>query len=451
MRFGTRALVSVVAGVMLSSGALGAEGNSHPGKVRSTAQTDGATVTSLRLAPDLLRFEGQKLALPRNVELVVGPGAVAKPTFTSLLPVGDRGSKVPVQTVEVETGRVDAVLSAANMGRGVLLQGPSKIIAISTHGRVGMSVTEDTVVIAALSGDVLVGQDSRFKSLPEGSIRLISRASGVFKDAPMPGKPTLVSDKSLHVALSGPVTVPLLSTSKSPLRVIVVDDHGTPIGRPWEIPAGGNLSVVVPQAGTYYALAREIGEAQVAGPLSEPVKIQVLGLAEGEREPVGGVFLLDQGERVRLAGTEGLEVRYDSSPIYVPASTSYGLSQPRETRVEFRNPLDPEQKAVLRLAPKILKKELELGPAEARWPGAPVKVRVGFWDGAGKLLRDGNDLDVRVTVNSVLVKVDWKVTKDGLVADLNKQTGEGPWVVRVNVLDKRGRTIARDFLEVASR
>lgn len=314
-----------------------------------------------------------------------------------------------------------------------------------------MNVSEDTVAIAALSGDVLIGQDSKFKSLPEGTIRLFSRVSGLSKDVPLPGKPTLLGDKSLYVALSGPVTVPLRTDSTSPLRLVVVDQRGDPVTSPSEVPGSGKLSVEVPRAGTYYAVARELGEAQVAGPLSEPVKIQVLGLAEGEREPIEGVFLLEHGERLRLAGTDGLEVRYDSSPLYVPAASSFGLSQPKETRVEFRNPLEPEQKVVLRLAPKILKKELELGPAGARWPGAPVKVRVGFWDGAGKLLRDGQDLDVRITVNSALVKVDWKVTAEGLVASLNKQTGQGPWVVRVNVLDRHGRTIARDFLEVASQ
>jgi hypothetical protein len=78
-------------------------------------------------------------------------------------------------------------------------------------------------------------------------------------------------------------------------------------------------------------------------------------------------------------------------------------------------------------------------------------MRVGLWDGSGKLLADGEDVDVQVTVNSRHVPIKWRETREGMRGELTKQEGAGPWVVRVNVYDKRGRTLARDFLEVAAK
>jgi hypothetical protein len=163
------------------------------------------------------------------------------------------------------------------------------------------------------------------------------------------------------------------------------------------------------------------------------------------------VFLLSQGERVHLAGTDELEVRYGSSPSYLPASNSVGLSQQQKTTVEFRNPKETDQRVVLTLAPKFLRKEIELGPPGAHWPGSPVKMRIGMWDGAGNLLRPGDDVKVQVTVNAKDIPMSWTTTSEGYVGQVSKQAGVGPWVVRVSVLDERGHTLARDFLEIAAR
>lgn len=406
---------------------------------------------SPKLENEFLRPASKVRALPRDVRLAVGEGTTIQPSFTSSLPVGRRGAKVPVQTVEVGGGRVDAYLEKGNVERGVLLQAPDKILGISTEGHMVVRVDEQTVVIGAVSGDVLVGQDSKFKPLSTGKIRVFSRASGVSRDYAFPKQPTLKNMAGLSVALTGSVPVALESTSSGPVLLGLVDESGIAVETPRRFEAGEALSVDVPRAGIYYAVARAVGEGDIEGPLSAPVRIQVLGLAPGQRAPQDGVFLLGRGERVRLAGTDGLEVRYGSSPTYLPASNSVGLSQARKTVVEFRNPQVTDQRVVLTLAPRIMRKEIEMGPVAAQWPGVPVKMRIGLWNGVGKLLRPGDDVKVRVTVNSADIPISWKTASDGFVGQVPTQTGDGPWIVRVSVLDESGRTIARDFLEVASR
>ncbi len=404
-----------------------------------------------KLEAGILRPQSKVRKLKRDVELHVVDGATIQPTFTSSLPVGKRGAKVPVQTVEVDGGRVDAVLGASEGPRGVLLQAPDKVLAITTEGHMAMKVDAETISIGALAGDVLVGHDSKFKPLEHGKVRVISRVTGISKDFALPRAPTLTNRAGLGVVLTGKSVVHLQRAADTPVVVSLIDDAGREVSPRQRFEAGSGISLEVPHAGVFYAVAREIGEGGIEGPLSRPERIQVLGLSPGQRGPEDGVFLLGKGERVHLAGVDGLEVRYGSSPSYVPAATSIGLSQARRTVVEFRNPADPSQRVELVLAPRFMRREIVLGPAEARWPGEPVKMRVGLWDGSGKLLEPGRDVDVRVTVNSSKVSVAWKETDVGFVGQLDKQKGEGPWVVRVHVLDRRGHTIARDFLEVSSR
>lgn len=403
-----------------------------------------------KLAEELLRPASKLRSLPRDVSLALGEGATIQTSFTSSLPVGERGAKVPVQSVEVDGGRVDAYLPKGSVSRGLLLQGPDKILGISTDGHMVMMVDKASVVIGALDGDVLVGQDSKFKPLPAGRIRVFSRASGMSADFDTPKAPVLKNQSGLSVALTGSVQISLATTSPDPLLLTVVDERGAALVEPRRYEPGVPLQAEVPHAGLYYAVARPLGKGDIEGPLSAPVKIQVLGLAPGQRAPQDGVFLLGHEERVHLAGTDGLEVRYGNSPTYLPASSSVGLSQRQKTIVEFRNPHATDQRVVLTLAPRISRKEIELGPAQARWPGAPVQMRIGLWDGAGNLLRPGDDVEVRVTVNALDIPMSWKKASEGYIGQVPKQAGEGPWVVRVNVLDDQGHLIARDFLEVAA-
>lgn len=448
MRPSYRICTGAVVAFLLAVGVAAAE-TSHPTKANS--KESGMRADGPSFDDEFLRPEAKVRNLPRNVRLAVSEGATIQSSFTTALPVGKRSAKVPVQTIEVESGRVDAYVPPSSVERGLLLQAPDKILGISTEGHMVMKVDEEKVVIGALSGDVLVGKDSRFKPLLERRIRVFSRATGTSTDYEFPKQPKITNKDGLSVALTGSVQVALETTSPDPLLLSVVDESGTVIAPPRRYEPGAALSVEVPRAGIYYAVARPLGQGDIEGPLSVPARIQVLGLASGQRAPQNGVFLLSREERVRLAGTEGLEVRYGNSPTYLPASNSVGLSQDQKTVVEFRNPQVTDQRVILTLAPRIMRKEIEIGPAEARWPGVPVQMRVGLWNGAGELLRPGDDVQVKVTVNSDDIPITWKTASDGYIGQIPKQGGSGPWIVRVSVFDDRGRTIVRDFLEVASR
>jgi len=418
------------------------------GAVEGKISSPSRAVAQSSPQPGLLA--SKRIELPRDVSLRLGKDAAARPSFTTKLPVGKKGARVMVQTVNVESGRVDAILGKSKFERGVLLQGPDKVLGISASGHLSMVVSEKEIVIAAQKGDALLGFDGKFKPLKEGAARVYRRASKTSVEKPLLPAPSLTSSAGLSVAMEGGVDIPVRTEGEGRVRLFVLDEAGRAVFAGGDV-LPGQANVSLPRAGTFRVHARQLGPGGIESPMSEPVEVQVLGLAPGQTPPENGVFYLDRGERVRLAGTEGLEVRYGKSPEFYPAGASLGLSQRRATSVEFRHPQFPKQRARLRLAPRISNTKLFMGPAKATWPGAPLKLRVDVRNGAGRLLELGNHQKVTVTVNSRKMSLRWKKTKRGLVASLPAQKGPGPWVVRMSVEDRKGRTLARDFLEVAKR
>ncbi len=416
-------------------------------------RTEDASTTSDRdaHASSAIPLPGQRLKLAPGTELIVGPGAEAEPKFTSQLPVGERGAKVPVKAVFVERGQVHALIHHPGRKSGVLLQGPEKILGISTQGHFALSITDEKVTIAAISENVLVGQASRFKPLPSGFMRVFSRVSGLSEDRPLPSPTQLTPEGGLPLALFGPAQVRIRpSRVDSKLWLALSDAEGNPVSAPQKVTTAGPFELKLPRAGTYFAVARTIDETGILSAPSLPLRLQVLGLAEGQRPPKDGIYLLRRGERLHLAGAEGLEMRYGTSPTYVPATPSIGLPRSRPTVVELRVPGNPNSSVRFRLAPDILRTKAHLGPVGATWPGEPLQMRVSLWDGAGRLVQQEDRLHLKVTVNSRPIAVDWQSTSAGLEAKLPPQAGAGPWVVRLNVSDGQGRTLARDVLDVAS-
>lgn len=415
---------------------------------------DGADSTWTPISPServVAAAWGRETALLRDVTLLTFEETEANPGFTSSLLVGRDGNKIPVQTVRVTKGRVDAVLVPSDQERGVLLAGPDSVSAIANRGRISMSVTKDEVFVQALREEALAGHRGIFKKLSPGVVRVFNRASGKYQDeAPAPA-PEFRSTSALSVAMTGGAELGLVAEGSGDVCFGLRDEDGTNVGSTACGPAGTAVKVAAPGAGIFHAVARRLGDGNLDGALSKPVTLRVLGLAEGQVPPESGVFLLERFERIRLLGTAGLEMRVGSSKLFVPATESIGLAQGQPTIVEFRSPDAPEQRTQLRLSPKIGKVETSIGPAGVKWPGNPARVSVAVHDGNGKLMDEDDGLELSVSVNSEIVPADFRKTKNGLVADVPAQAGSGPWVIRLHVYDEDDRELARDFLEVVRR
>lgn len=397
-----------------------------------------------------LRPSSSEQELLRGVHLFVFGEAKVEPGFTTTLPLGAKGAAVRVQSVEVLSGRADAVLELGRELRGVLLQAPGKISGIAKEGRLSMTVDDEEVVIAAISGRAMVGRAGGFVPLEAGMVRVFSRKTGRSHEEKLPDAPELKSEEGLRVVLSGKVRAQVGSLRQAPLRLAVVDSQGQRVAET-ETRAARGVEFTLPGPGRYFVYARELGPGGIEGRLSKALKLQILGLAPGQKLPENGTFLLDRGERVALAGTEDLEIRYGASSIFVPAPPTIGLSRQEVTKVEFRDPKDPATTTILQLAPRVLETKIQFDSPRASWPGKSVGIRVVLKDGLGRMMDLEHELRISTQVNMTKISPQWTMTKKGLLAKIPSQPGKGPWVIRVKILDKNGLAIAREHLEVAPR
>jgi hypothetical protein len=79
-----------------------------------------------------------------------------------------------------------------------------------------------------------------------------------------------------------------------------------------------------------------------------------------------------------------------------------------------------------------------------------VDIIVKVEDVTGYLDASKEKIDVDVRVDIDKVDVQWKQASDTWTARLPPRTKGGPWVVRVNVLDKAGVPIGANLLDIDS-
>lgn len=382
--------------------------------------------------------------------LISAMATAAEIHHTSMLPVGRRSSSIPVDTVLVSEGRIDGVLPEGRR-RGLLLQTKDNIQAICTAGRVAMVAQADRIAVAALEGEALVGKAGIFRALQPGRVRVYDRLSGSFSERSLLGA-TSLKKEGLSVAIAGPAKVgvrPQRVEGARGYKTILLSDTGRALHQVAEHDGVAELSLQVPHAGDFLVVARAIDEFGFAGAPSAPLKVSVLGIVNGESVVRHGLIFLAPGQMAQVVGQGGLMMRYGTSPEYVPAPASIGLPGQKATTVEFRDPKDSDRYAVFRLAPRVLRTRIDIGPGRSTWPRDTLQLRVRMWDGHGQPLSWMDEYKVTVRVGLEEVDVDWQRSNGQLQASLPPQRGPGPWVVRVSVADPNEQELARNFLEVS--
>lgn len=396
------------------------------------------------------QFAGRVMSVKRNVVLHLDEQVAVTTKHTSMLPIGPRNASVPVETIDVSGGRVDAQIPDG-AAQGVLLHALG-VQAISTSGRLAMIAGKNSVVVAAISGEALVGVKGRFKPLAAGQIRHFNLSSGLVSDRAFLPAPT-TAFSGLSVALSGEGEVNL-STKPVPgavrYRALLLNQDGSQVGEWIESSDPQTLSARVPQAGAYSATVLAIDEFGFASAPSERRMVQVLGMSNGKAVVRDGMIFLGPGETAQLVGQQGLMMRYGTSPEFIPAPSSISLPGRQATTVEFRDPRDPHRSAVFKLAPRLLNTRIVVGRPQSQWPRDNIDISVKMWDGHGHPLSWMDEYQMVVRVGVREVPVEWQRTNGALTAVLPPQPGPGPWIVRVSVVDPSGSEIGRNFREIVA-
>lgn len=310
----------------------------------------------------------------------------------------------------------------------------------------------DRVTVAAVRGEMLAALGNDWKPLASGLVR--SFGAGATTEQPVPTAPKLRAASSMLLALTGDVSAqvraaPTKNVEHRQLSLFRVE--GNKRSKLSESDWRSDEQVLKGLTpGRYEVQARAVDRFGVESPASEPLTLRVIGaqLPEGAKLS-SETILLGRSGRVKLIGADGLEASYGRASLFIPVPKDVGLARGESTLLRLREPGAKEELGI-KLEPRTVRADVEIGPKSARWPGEPLQVTVKLFDHRGRPLKDELKTKPQVFVNVAHVQPTWSHSGNTYTAKIAPASGAGPWVVRVEVSDDFGDPVGRDFIELGS-
>jgi hypothetical protein len=419
------AVVSLLCGAV-SSSALGAE-----------ATPTKATAGETRTLPG-----GAIVSFSKDAKYELG-----KPIKLQLSSTGTE--KTPVQVIKLTAGRVSISIPESKKPKtAVLIQAPRKVSAVAKGGQSLVLISDSHVTVAAVKGEMLAASGNDWKTLQSGVVRAYGAA---VSDHAVPSAPKLDVASSMLLALTGKASTQLralpqaVAYRKLTLSRVDGSKRTTLSEQDWK---GDHEQLPELPPGRYELHASAVDGFGVESPSSDTVTFRVIGasLPDGARLADGAIWLGRSG-RVKLIGAEGLEASYGRASVFIPVPKDVGLARGESTLLRLREPGSKHELGI-KLEPRTLKADIEIGPKSARWPADPLQVTVKLFDHRGRPITEQLKTKPQVFVNVGQVDPTWTHSGNAYTATVAPSAGSGPWVVRVEVTDDFGDAAGRDFIEL---
>ena len=362
--------------------------------------------------------------------------------------------KTTVQVIKLTSGRVSVSIPESKTPKtAVLIQAPRKVSAVAKGGQSLVITAADRITVAAVRGEMLAALGNDWKPLASGIVR--SFGGGATTEQAVPAAPRLRVDSSMLLALSGAVSTQLHAQANQSVAYRQLSLYRVDGGKRAKVTEQEWRSDLqqLPQLtpGRYEVSARAVDRFGVESPASEPLTLRVIGaqLPEGARL-TGSSILLGRSGRVKLVGADGLEASYGRASLFIPVPKDVGLARGESTLLRLREPGTKEELGI-RLEPRTLKADIDIGPKTARWPGDALSITVKLFDHKGRPVLEQLKTKPQVFVNVGRVDANWTHSGNVYSAKVAPVNGEGPWVVRVQVNDDFGDQAGHDFIELGAR
>jgi hypothetical protein len=394
---------------------------------------------------------GAEYQLPSLARLSLTPGASVRvfpvPQQLQLTP----GAKTNTYSFALLRGRVNVSVPAKP--KSAVLCSMGKLSAVIGAGQATLLATGEDATVASIAGDVRTLLNERWQTLPPGTLaRFGGGRSG--SPEPMIAAPLLSPGQRLWLSPGGPITIGGFAFEKVPaatryeLRLRAKDGSAEQLrGVVGATELSEAFAPISP--GEYLIAARSIDAQGIPGTWSSSETVRVIGvtLPPGGYAADGDVFI-GKGQHVSFSHTEGLEMTYEGSGRYLPASQAVALYRDETTIVSFRVP-GSVFLTTARLRPRNLYAQVEIGPSRAVWPNDPVQIVVEVKTKNGQAVPDWLELKPEVTLGIEPIEVSFTREGSRLLGTVPPTNQPGPWVLRVEVKDQFGALLGRDFLEIA--
>jgi hypothetical protein len=391
---------------------------------------------------------GAEWALPGGARVTADAGAELRVLgVAQQLDLGAR-RQVKSYTVVLTAGVVR--LSVPQSGdTAVLVSAPHKTSVIVAGGEAGVSAGPRVAVANAEGTTSVAFEGSRFHVLTPGQVEV----AGMPKHA-LPGSPVLAASPSVLLSYGEPAALQALRWDAVPgahaYRVDVRDASSRSVAhtetQATALPAGFALL----EPGAYSIRLAAVDAAGFESAHAQTRAVSVLGMrlpAGVFLDPSGVVRYSPGGAAVAFEHADAVEMGFGGSDTFAPAPSALGLFRTQPFVVRFRAGAEGAAQE-LWFSPRTTHATIAFGPRVPSWPGKALEIDVRV-EGASAP-SEWADAEPSVTVGVEPVAV--KFTRDGarMHGVLPAAVGKGPWVVRVEVKDKRGVSLGRDFVEIAA-
>lgn len=391
---------------------------------------------------------GAEWALPGGARVTADAGAELRVLgVPQELDLGPR-RQVKSYTVVLTSGVVRLSVPASGE-TAVLVSAPHKTSVIVGSGEASVSAGQRVAVANAEGTTSVAFEGSRFHVLAPGHVE----TPGMPKH-PLPGSPALAPTPSVLFSYGDAAPLQALSWDAVPgahgYRVDVRDASSRTVAHTeteaTSLPAG--FALLDPGAYSIRLAAVDATGFESAHPVTRPVSVLGMSLPVGvSLDPSGVVRYSPGGAAVAFEHADAVEMGFGNSDTFAPAPSALGLFRTQPFVVRFRAPGEGAAQE-LWFSPRTTHATIAFGPRTPSWPGKALEIDVRV-EGASAA-SEWAEAEPSVTVGVEPVAV--KFTRDGarMHGVLPAPRGKGPWVVRVEVKDKLGVSLGRDFVEVAA-
>ena len=434
-----------------------------PGTDTFTASSDGAH-------PDV----GSGVRAPSGHEVVVQAAEgvslrLAPETTVTLRPAtylpAERPGASPLRAIQVGfgNGEIDVEVHEKSNALGVLVMLPGGRSLAFWRGSANVSIHGDDVSIAFYEGMGITGSASKWKPLVPGQGYVLdSKADAASRSTPTaPEWADLAGSGAIPFALVRGDAKANLSASWAPVanadhyRVELTADPRFLGPITFSDTTSPTLKTDALAAGSYLARVRAVSTDGLASPPSKPLPLRVarMNLPELAMTTNAGAVVLPLRSAILLDDPRDLEVATVSefnptaAPRWIPASNEISLEgSPRRT-VRIRH-APSRSETTLVLVRREMRARVSFAPVTPRWPENPVDITVKVEDLSGYLdpSREPVHFDVRIDVDPA--SLTWTHAGDTWTAHVPPTSGPGPWVIRVNVMDRAGVPIGASLMDV---
>lgn len=421
--------------------------NGPPGSVQRSSQSVIEPCANVRITPR-------------------GDTRLGRATRTSIILTGGRKAeafhyRLEEGAVDVEVGEATAAATADVVGGElvevapqqpvVVLRSPREELAVVVAGTATVRIEDGHLVAINRNGRVLAGNAKHVRPLLARHAQSFACASG---SAPriVPPTPSFTLGRRLWLASGGKRVRPnglswSVSDTAIRYRVRVTSEGGDLTLETTDTTLGDQAPELGP--GRYDVTVQPIDECGIEGAASEPARLQVLGMGI----PLGGyvddegVVRAQVGDSVRLTNAEQVLISFPQGKHWLPAPKEIRLHHAREQKMYLRGD-ELSTPLVLRIAPRDVDAQIDIGPQGVTWPGQDVQVKVRLRSGSGNV-PDWIEPVPRLMIGLERIYVPWKRKGAELHATIPPQPGNKPCVIRVEVTDQYGIVLGRSFMEVA--